>query len=98
LARIRQTSNELVEMRSPLPGTIDSVIASNGSKVSRGDAVMTMRSDEQSVWEALRALAVVGKVEDLSLIDRYSSGAVPVSERLQQQATMTANAIKSRAH
>jgi hypothetical protein len=98
LARIRQTSNELVEMRSPLPGTIDSVIASNGSKVSRGDAVMTMRSDEQSGWEALRALAVVGKVEDLSPIERYASGAVPVSERLQQQASMTANAIKSRAH
>jgi biotin carboxyl carrier protein len=98
LARIRQTSNELVEMRSPLPGTIDRVIAANGSHVSKGDPVMTIRSDEQSVWEALRALALVGRVEDLPLIERYSSGAVPVSERLKQQATMTANAIKSRTN
>ena len=96
LARIKQTSNELVEMRSPLPGTIDRVIAANGSNVSRGDAVMTIRSDEQSVWEALRALAVVGTEADLPIIERYSSGVVPVSERLKQQATMTATAIKSR--
>jgi hypothetical protein len=98
LARIRQPSNELVELRSPLQGTIDRVIAANGTRVSRGDGVMTIRSDEQSVWEALRALAVVGKVEDLPVIERYSNGAIPVSERMKEQATMTANAIKSRSN
>jgi hypothetical protein len=96
LARIKQTSNQLVEMRSPLPGTIGRVIAPNGSNVSRGDALMTIGSDEQSVWEALRALAVVGNKEDLPIIERYASGTEKVSERLKQQATLTANVINSR--
>jgi len=58
---------------------------------------LTIKSDEQSVWEALRALAVVGQPEDLGLIESYVSGAEPVSERLKQQASLTANSIKQRA-
>jgi HEAT repeat protein len=96
LARIRRTSKDLVEMRSPLPGTIGRVIAPNGSNVSRGDALMTIRSDEQSVWEALRALTVVGNKEDLPIIERYANGTEKVSERLKQQAALTANVINSR--
>jgi hypothetical protein len=72
------------------------LVSSLGFHVSRGDAVMTIRSYEQSVWEALRALAVVGRSEDLAIIERYSGGGIPVSERLKQQAIMTANVIKSR--
>ena len=96
LGRIVQPNNELTELRSPLIGKIDRLLMSNGSALSKGDAVLTMNSDEQSVWEALRGLAVVGLQEDLSLIDRYGSGAEPVSERLKQQAALTARAIKQR--
>lgn len=96
LARIRKDNSELIEMRSPLPGIIDRVVAANGSNVSVGDAVLTIRSDEQSVWEALRALAVVGNAADLPLIERYANGAVSVSERLKQQARLTGNAITGR--
>ena len=56
-----------------------------------------MKSDEQSVWEALRGLAVVGQDEDLALIERYASGAEPATERLKKQAALTASAIKNRA-
>jgi acetyl/propionyl-CoA carboxylase alpha subunit len=97
LGRIQQTTGEVTELRSPLAGKVDRLLIANGATLSKGDAVLTMKSDEQSVWEALRALAVVGKEEDVAVIERYATGAEQVSERLQKQAALTANAIKSRA-
>ena len=97
LGRIQEPNNEVVEMRSPLLGIMDRILVASGSSVSKGDAVLTIRSDEQSIWEALRGLSVVGQEEDLPLIERYANGAEPVSDRIKQQAALTANAIKSRA-
>lgn len=97
LSRIQQANGEVVEMRSPLSGTINRVLVGNGSSVLKGDPVLALRSDEQSVWEALRGLSVVGQEDDLPLIERYVSGAEPASDRIKQQAALTTNAIKSRA-
>ena len=96
LGRILQPSNEVIELRSPLIGKVDRLLVANGSNLAKDDAVLTIKSDEQSIWEALRALSVVGQPEDLGLIESYVSGAEPVGERLKQQATLTANAIKHR--
>ena len=96
LARIREPNGEIAAMRSPLSGSIDNIIAATGSPVIIGQAILTIKSDEQSIWEALRALAVVGTPGDLQLIGSYASGAATSSDRLKQQATLTANAIKSR--
>jgi len=96
LARIREPNGEIAAMRSPLSGSIDNIIAATGSPVTTGQAILTIKSDEQSIWEALRALAVVGTPGDLQLIGSYASGAATSSDRLKQQATLTANAIKSR--
>jgi len=97
LGRILQPNNEVIELRSPLIGKVDRLLVTNGSSLAKGDAVLTIKSDEQSIWEALRALSLVGQPEDLGLIESYGSGAEPVSERLKQQATLTVNAIKQRA-
>lgn len=97
LGRILQSNNEVVEIRSPLIGKVDRLLVANGANLAKGDAVLTMKSDEQSVWEALRALSVVGQPEDVGLIESYASGAEPVGERLKQQARLTANAIRHRA-
>jgi hypothetical protein len=67
-----------------------------GSTVTAGQPVLAIKSDEQSIWETLRALAVVGTAEDLQLVENYASGAATSSDRLKQQAALTANAIKSR--
>lgn len=97
LARIQEPNNEVATVRSPLSGTIDHILVANGSSVSKGDPVLMIKSDEQSIWEALRGLSVVGNEEDLPLVERYASGAESVSERIKQQAALTANAIKSRS-
>jgi len=96
LARIRGPNNEIAAMRSPLSGSIESIMVATGATVTTGQAVLTIKSDEQSVWEALRALAVVGTPEELKLIEDYASSAATSSDRLKQQAALTANAIKSR--
>jgi hypothetical protein len=97
LGRIQQPTGEVVEIRSPLPGKLDRLLVANGSSVTNGDAVLTIKSDEQSIWEAIRGLAVIGHEEDLPLVERYANGSEPVSDRIKQQAALTANAIKSRA-
>ena len=97
LGRIQPPNGEITEIRSPLFGKLDRILVVSGSNVSKGDDVLTINSDEQSIWEALRGLAVAGQENDLPLIDRYASGAQPVSDRTKQQAALTANSIKSRA-
>lgn len=96
LARIREPNNEVVAMRSPLSGSIDSIMVSAGTNVTEGQPVLTVKSDEQGIWEALRALAVVGTADELPLVENYTSGSATDSDRLKQQGSLTANAIKSR--
>ena len=96
LARIRESNNEVAAMRSPLSGSIDNIMVAAGSTVAAGQPLLTIKSDEQSIWESLRALAVVGTPDDLAIVENYASGAANSSDRLKQQAALTANAIKSR--
>jgi hypothetical protein len=96
LARIRMPSNEVAALRSPLSGSIESILVTTGSTVTTDQPILRIKSDEQSVWEALRALAVVGTQEDLKLVEDYASGTASNSDRIKQQATLTASAIKSR--
>jgi hypothetical protein len=97
LGRILPPNNEVIELRSPLLGKVDRLLVTSGSNLAKGDGVLTISSDEESVWEALRGLTIVGQPEDLALVERFASGTEQVSERLKQQATLTANTIKGRA-
>ena len=49
------------------------------------------------VWEALRALYLVGRADDLPDVDRFVRGADGVSPQIAQQARATAEAIRSRS-
>jgi hypothetical protein len=97
VVRITKPNQETIEVRSPLPGKVDKVIAPAGSKVLPGAVLLTINSDEGSVWEALRGLALVGDVADLAVVERYAQGVAPVSERIKEQAALTAKSIKGRA-
>jgi len=95
LARIQQSDGKLMELRSPLPGRVNKIFKPNGSQITRDEDLMSLNSDEESVWEALRALALVGTKEDLSLIDAYASS-TDASARVKEQASLTAKSIISR--
>lgn len=95
LARIEVPDGKVIEVRSPLPGRIEKIAKPNGSQVKRDEDLLTINSDEQSVWEALRGLALVGTAEDLPLIQSYADSN-EVSKRVKEQADLTAKAINHR--
>ena len=95
LARIQQPDGKIVELRSPLPGRVGKILKPNGSQVSRDDELLSLNSDEDSVWEALRGLALAGTAEDLPLVQSYVDS-TEVSGRIKEQAGLTVQAISRR--
>ena len=95
LARIEQADGIVAQIRSPLPGRIHKVLKANGASVAQGEEVLTLNSDENSVWEALRGLALVGTAEDVAVIESYANS-TDVSARIKEQAAHTVAAINKR--
>jgi hypothetical protein len=95
LARIQQADGKVVEIRSPLPGKINKVLKSNGSQVKRDEEVLSLNSDEDSIWEALRGLAFIGTRDDLQLIQSYADS-TESSAKIKEQAALTVKSIQSR--
>ena len=95
LARIEQPDGTVAQVRSPLPGKIQKVVKANGAQVSAGDEVLSLNSDENSVWEALRGLSFVGTAEDVPVVESYANSSA-VSSRIHDQANLTLKSIKAR--
>ncbi len=95
LARIQQTDGNLSEIRSPLLGRINQTSKKNGEHVSVGEEILSLNSDESSIWEALRGLSFVGQPEDLDLIRSYAADKA-ASDNIKKQAALTVGAITSR--
>jgi hypothetical protein len=95
LARIQQSDGNVLGLRSPLPGRVGRISKPNGAPVTHDDELMSLYSDEDSVWEALRGLALAGTADDLPLVQSYANSN-EVSGRIKEQAGLTANAISHR--
>jgi hypothetical protein len=67
----------------------------NGAQVAQGEQVLALISEENSLWEALRGLALVGSYEDVPVINTYVNSN-DVSEKVREQAKSTVNAIETR--
>lgn len=99
LVRLRQPNNVLAEVRSPLPGRVERVALPQGSTVNAGETLVMVSSDEESIWEALRGLSLVGDKDDLPVLEQYERGQAPGpirSDRIKEQAALTAKTIRSR--
>jgi hypothetical protein len=94
LARIRGDDGAVLEIRAPLPGRVESVYLAEGAHVDSGAALMSLKPDPDSVWEALRGLYLVGEKDDLSVIHPYAEGMAGMPERVQEQARRTEAKIK----
>jgi hypothetical protein len=84
-----------VELRSPLPGRVNQIFKANGSQTTHDDDLLSLNSDEQSVWEALRGLAIIGTKDDLPVIESYAQSN-EASTRIKEQASLTAQSINHR--
>jgi biotin carboxyl carrier protein len=96
LARVLEHDGNLLEVRSPIPGRVEKIVTGNGATITHGSAILTIDSDANSIWEALRGLALIGRVEDLAEIDRYANGVDALPGQIKQQAALTAKTIQSR--
>ena len=83
------------EVRSPLSTSVQSLVLEPGSGVKEGTELLTLYPDVSHVWEALRALALVGGTAELEVVRSIAedSGFVP---ELRNQAILTEEAIESR--
>jgi biotin carboxyl carrier protein len=83
------------EIRSPIPGRIRSV-AQTGAKINAGEEVAVIDPGTEQVWEALRALYLVGQPDDLPAIRPYERDLADISNDVRQQAQETEQAIQQR--
>ncbi len=95
--RLTQADGARREVRSPLPGKIGDVRIAAGASVAEGDAILSITPDGGFVYEALRALFLVGRGDDLPEVLRYAEGVEGMPEQVKQQAAQTAKAIQSRS-
>ena len=96
IARVQTPSGRTVELLSPARSHVAAVQAPDGARIAANDAVASLGPDQDDVWEALRALYLIGGVEDLPAVDVYAAGAAGASDRVSRQAVETARAIRKR--
>jgi len=89
-------SSTPVEIRSPIPGRIRSV-SQPGANVAASAELAVVDPGTEQVWEALRALYLVGQMDDLPAIRPYERDLPDISNDVRQQAAETEKAILQRA-
>jgi biotin carboxyl carrier protein len=92
-----QNSERTTEIRAPITGRIRALSAATGAAVSAGAEVAAIDPSSEQVWEALRALYLVGQLEDLPAIRIYERNVPEIPDRLREQAVLTDKAIQARA-
>ena len=85
------------EIRTPISGRIRTVSVATGANVAAGAQVASIDPASEQIWEALRALYLVGQRDDLPAIRIYERSVPEIPDRLRQQAFLTDRAIQARA-
>ena len=89
-------SSQILEIRSPIPGRIRSV-AQTGTSLRQGSELAVIDPATEQVWEALRALYLIGQPEDIPSIQPYERDLPDISNDVRQQAEQTDKAIRARS-
>jgi hypothetical protein len=84
------------EVRCPVPGEVRSLDRNDGAAVKPGDPLADLSADKNHVWEALRALYIVGQPADLEDVQRFTRPVPGFPETVLRQASLTARQIESR--
>jgi hypothetical protein len=92
-----QTGEQTTQVRSPISGRIRTLAVAPGANVDTGAEIATVDPGDEQVWEALRALYLIGQPDDLPAVRPYERELPEVSNRVRQQAMQTEKAIRDRA-
>jgi len=95
VAKIK-TEGQTIEVRSPITGRLRELSAPTGKSVASGAAIATIDPGMEQVWEALRALYLIGQPEDIAAVLPYERELPDIPEHVRQQAVSTEKAIRER--
>src|SRR5258706_8967252 len=93
-----QEGERTTEIRTAISGRIRALSVAPGATVVAGTEAAAIPPTSEQVWEALRALYLVGQLEDLPAIRIYERNVPEIPDRLREQALLTEKAILSRAN
>jgi hypothetical protein len=96
VAKIEQ-NGQTTEVRSPIGGRFRELSAKTGQTVAAGDEIATIDPGTDQVWEALRALYLIGQAEDIPAVKPYERELPEIPDHVRQQAVETERAIRDRA-
>jgi hypothetical protein len=97
IAKLTPTgASQPIDVRSPIPGRIRSVPLP-GASVAAGSELAVVDPSSEQVWEALRALYLIGQPDDLAAIRPYERDLPDISNDVRQQAIETEKAIQTRS-
>jgi hypothetical protein len=96
IAKLQYGANQMAEIRSPIPGRIRTVMGT-GANVATGAELALIDPSSEQVWEALRALYLIGQPEDISAVLPYERELPDVSDDVRRQAIETERAIRDRS-
>jgi hypothetical protein len=96
VGRIDTVGSPRDELRSQIPGTIDRWLVADKTPVAADQPVLMVNPSTDEIWEALRALYLIGEAQDLPAVEEFARGAGDIPATVRQQAELTANAIRSR--
>ena len=86
-----------MEIRSPITGRLRDAIGANRTDGSgRMHAIATIDPGTEQVWEALRALYLVGQPDDLAAVLPYERELPDIPDDVRKQAIETEKAIRER--
>ncbi len=90
-------SEQELEVRSKVPGRIEKWIVPEGATVTAGEEIALIAPSHEMIWEALRALYLIGQAEDLPEVERYTQRIEGMPTQISTQASLTAQKIRGRS-
>jgi len=96
IARL-QVGDTATDVRSPITGRIRTLSVAKGANVVAGAEIATVDPGTEQIWDALRALYLVGQTDDLPAIRIYQRDVPEIPDRVRRQAVLTEKAIQERA-
>ena len=91
-----ESDGQTTEARSPISGRLRELPVKIGQTVAAGDEIATLDPGTEQVWEALRALYLVGQPEDIPAIQPYERELPEIPDHVRKQALETEQAIRNR--
>ncbi len=97
VGRLEESGGTTTEVRTNVPGTLAGWLVGDGAAVKAGQPIAQLDPSSDVVWEALRALYLIGTLQDEAAIVPYVRGVPEMPPNVAQQATLTLTAIRIRS-